>query len=147
MSVQPNLSEILDSPGFINIARAIRESTVRAQYRKNQKNDRRYMVRYGLGRDLVRQSQYPEEFVAALSDFLFAYNAENAQVLERYPKERYPDYKYRWDVQTSDIEDILRLIDKYKNANLIAKLLVAYGYASEYRAYQESQQETAEGVS
>src|SRR5690606_30301851 len=116
MSVQPNLSEILDSPGFINIARAIRESTVRAQYRKNQKNDRRYMVRYGLGRDLVRQSQYPEEFVAALSDFLFAYNAENAQVLERYPKERYPDYKYRWDVQTSDIEDILRLIDKYKNA-------------------------------
>lgn len=138
VSNQPNLSQILDSPGFINIARAIRESTVRAQYRKNQKNDKRYTVRYGLGRDLVRQSQYPDDFITALSEFLFAYNAENAQVLERYPKDRYPQYKYRWDVQTEDIKDILALIDEYNNSNLIAKLLVAYGYASEYRANQEA---------
>lgn len=145
VSNQPNLSEILDSPGFINIARAIRESTVQAQYWKNQKNDKRYTVRYGLGRDLVRQSQYPEEFVAALSEFLLAYNAENAQVLERYPKERYPQYRYyRWDIQTRDIQDLLVLIDKYRSSNLIAKLLVAYGYASEYRSRQEAEQIEAE---
>jgi DNA-dependent RNA polymerase auxiliary subunit epsilon len=144
LSNQPNLSKILDSPGFINIARAIRESTIRAQYRKNQKNDKRYTVRYGLGRDLVRQSQYSDEFITALSEFLFAYNAENAQVLERYPKERYPQYKYRWDVQTKDIKDILKLADEYKNPNLIAKLLVAYGYASEYRAHQEDNQESTD---
>ena len=137
LSNQPQLSKIVDSPGFINIARAIRESTVRAQYLKNQKNDKRYTIRYGLGRDLVRQSQYPKKFISDLSDFLFAYNAENAQVLERYPKERYPQYKHRWDVQTEDIKDILDLIDKYEDSNLIAKLLVAYGYASEYRARQE----------
>lgn len=142
MSNQPNLTEILDSPGFINIARAIRESTVRAQYRKNKKNDKRYTVRYGLGRDLVRQSQYPEDFVAALSEFILNYNAENAQVLERYPEERYPQYKHRWDVQTHDINDILALIDKY-GSNLIAKLLVAYGYAREYRAMTEKVEETA----
>lgn len=143
VSVQPNLSEILESPGFINIARAIRESTVRAQYRKNQKNDKRYAVRYGLGRDLVRKSQYREEFIAALSEFLLAYNAENAQVLERYPKEKYPQYKHRWDVQTSDIKDILTLMDKYpKHPDLVAKLLVAYGYASDYQTKTEDEEKS-----
>lgn len=140
VSEQPQLSKILESSGFVNIAYAIRQSTVVAQYRKKE-GDRRYDIRYGLGRDLVRQSQYPDEFVAALSEFLFAYNAENAQVLERYPKDKYPHYKYRWDVQTEDIKDILNLMDEYKNPNLIAKLLVAYGYASEYRSRQEDKNE------
>ncbi len=138
---QNNLRHILDLPGFINIARAIRESTVRAQYRKNKKNDKRYTVRYGLGRDLVRQSQYPAEFIAALSEFILHYNAENAQVLERYPEERYPQYKHRWDVQTRDVDEIVALIDNH-GSNLIAKLLVAYGYASEYRAIQENNQQS-----
>lgn len=125
VSVQPKLSEILESPGFLNIAYAIRQSTVTAQYRKKE-GDRRYDVRYGLGRDLVRQSQYPDEFVAALSDFLHKYNAENAQVMENRTG------PYRKSVQTSDIQDILRLIDAH-GSDLIAKLLVAYGYAREPR--------------
>lgn len=125
VSVQPKLSEILDSPGFVNIAYAIRQSTITAQYRKKE-GDRRYDVRYGLGRDLVRQSQYPDEFVAALSDFLHRYNAENAQVMETRSG------PYRRSVQTSDIQDILQLIDKH-SSDLIAKLLVAYGYARESR--------------
>ena len=143
MSNKPKLSEILDSPGFVNIARAIRDSTVRAQYWRNKKNDKRYTVRYGLGRDLVRQSQYPSDFVAALSEFILNYNAENAQVLERYPEERYPQYKnkYRWDVRTRDIDEILELIDKYGDSNLIAKLLVAYGYANDYQAKTENEEE------
>ena len=125
VSTHPQLSKILESPGFINIAYAIRQSTVVAQYRKAQ-GDRRYDVRYGLGRDLVRQSQYPDEFIAALSDFLHKYNAENAQVMETRPK------PYRTSVKTSDIQDILALIDEY-GPDLIAKLLVAYGYAREPR--------------
>jgi hypothetical protein len=125
VAVQPKLSEILESPGFVNIAYAIRQSTVVAQYRKAQ-NDRRYDVRYGLGRDLVRQSQYPDEFVAALSDFLHKYNAENAQVMENRSG------PYRKSVQTGDIQEILRLIDQH-GSDLIAKLLVAYGYAREPR--------------
>lgn len=134
VSVQPHLSEILQSPGFINIAYAIRQSTVIAQYRKKE-GDRRYDVRYGLGRDLVRQSQYPNEFVAALSDFLHKYNAENAQVMENRAG------PYRRSIQTSDIQDILQLIDKY-GSDLVAKLLVAYGYAREARP-QEEKQETS----
>ena len=132
VSTQPQLSKILESSGFINIAYAIRQSTVVAQYRKAQE-DRRYNVRYGLGRDLVRQSQYPDEFIAALSDFLHKYNAENAQVMETRPK------PYRKSVKTSDIQDILALIDEY-GSDLIAKLLVAYGYAREPR-HQEDRKE------
>ena len=121
MSNDPQLSPILESEGFRNIAYAIRQSTVTAQYRKTQ-GERRYDVRYGLGRDLVRQSQYPAEFVAALSDFLHKYNAENAQFMENRPG------PYRRSVKTSDIEEITRLIDEH-GSDLIAKLLVAFGYA------------------
>jgi len=125
VAVQPKLSDILDSPGFQNIAYAIRQSTIVAQYRKKE-GDRRYDIRYGLGRDLVRQSQYPDEFVAALSDFLHKYNAENAQVMENRSG------PYRKSVQTADIQEILRLIDQH-GSDLIAKLLVAYGYARDPR--------------
>ena len=121
MSNDPQLSPILESEGFRNIAYAIRQSTVTAQYRKKE-GDRRYDVRYGLGRDLVRQSQYPTDFMAALSDFLHKYNAENAQVMETRTG------PYRRSIQTSDIEEITRLIDKH-GSDVIAKLLVAFGYA------------------
>lgn len=126
VSTQSNLREILDNPGFRNIAYAIRQSTVTAQYRKSQ-NDRRYDVRYGLGRELIRRAQYPDEFIAALSDFLHNYNAENAQVMETRPG------PYRRSVQTTDIEQIVALIDKH-GSDLIAKLLVAFGYARVPRA-------------
>ena len=114
MSNETQLSPILESQGFQNIAYAIRQSTVTAQYRKAQ-GDRRYDVRYGLGRDLVRQSQYPTEFIAALSDFLHNYNAENAQVMENRPG------PYRRSIQTSDIEEITHLIDEY-GSDVVAKL-------------------------
>ncbi len=135
MSNNPQLSPILESEGFRNIAYAIRQSTVTAQYRKSQ-GDRRYDVRYGLGRDLVRQSQYPTDFIAALSDFLHNYNAENAQVMEKRPG------PYRRSVKTSDIEEITRLIDGY-GSDVIAKLLVAFGYARVPRQASE-ENETSE---
>lgn len=139
VSVEPELSKILDSPGFINIAYAIRQSTIVAQYRKKE-GDRRYDVRYGLGRDLVRRSQYPEEFVAALSDFLHQYNAENAQVMETRSG------PYRKSVQTGDIQNILDLIDRH-GSDLIAKLLVAYGYARDPRIQEaDPEEEPAEEI-
>ncbi len=121
VNVEPKLSQILETPGFQNIAYAIRQSTVLAQYRKQQ-GDRRYDVRYGLGLELARKANYPAEFIAALSDFLHKYNAENAQVMESRPG------PYRRSIQTSDIDDIVRLVDEY-GAPLVCNLLVAYGYA------------------
>jgi len=141
VNVEPKLSKILETPGFQNIAYAIRQSTVVAQYRKQQ-NDRRYDVRYGLGLELARKANYPAEFIAALSDFLHKYNAENAQVMENRPG------PYRRSIQTSDIDDIVALVDEY-GAPLICNLLVAYGYARSPRAPEpaESGAETEEQAS
>lgn len=126
---EPKYQDILDSPGFQNIAYAIRQSTVIAQWRKKE-GDRRYDVRYGLGQELSRKSQYKHEFIAALSDFLHKYNAENAQVMENRPG------PYRRSIRTDDIEEIVRLIDAH-GSDLVCKLLIAYGYAREPRLGQE----------
>jgi hypothetical protein len=121
VNVEPKLSKILEAPGFQNIAYAIRQSTVVAQYRKGQGN-RRYDVRYGLGTELARKANYADEFIAALSDFLHKYNAENAQVMETRPG------PCRRSIYTGDIDDIVALVDVH-GAPLICNLLVAYGYA------------------
>ncbi len=122
MGTEPKLQPILDTPGFQNIAYAIRQSTVVAQLRKKQ-NDRRYDVRYGLGQQLARKAHYAADFIAELSNFLHLYNAENAQVMER-PQSG----PYRRSVRVEDIQDIVRLIDEY-GSQTVAHLLVAYGYA------------------
>jgi hypothetical protein len=122
MNAEPHLTRILETPGFQNIAYAIRQATVTAQYRKKQ-GDRRYDVRYGLGQQLARKAAYSQEFIAELADFLAKYNAENAQVMENRPG------PYRKSVKTSDIDDIVALIDEFGDSRLICNLLVAYGYA------------------
>lgn len=121
MVSDPKLKPILDTPGFQNIAYAIRQSTVVAQFRKSQ-GDRRYDVRYGLGRQLARKAHYPEEFIAELSGFLQSYNAENAQVMENR------EGPYRRSIQVGDIDDMVRLIDQH-GSRVVCSLLIAYGYA------------------
>ncbi|MHB1296188.1 MAG: hypothetical protein ACYC4R_14480 [Anaerolineae bacterium] len=116
------LTPILETEGFRNIAYAIRQSTVTAQYLRNVKKDRRYDVRYGLGQELVRKAHYPKDFIAALGTFMHEYNAESAQVMENRPG------PYRRSLLTSDIEEIVRLIDAY-GSETVCSLLVAYGYA------------------
>lgn len=123
MSTEKRLTRILESQGFQNIAYAIRQSTVTAQYRKKQ-GDRKYDVRYGLGQELARKARYPESFIAALGDFLHKYNAENAQVMEARSG------PYRRSVKTTDIDEIAALIDEF-GSETVANLLIAYGYARE----------------
>lgn len=135
VNTEPKLSSILDTPGFQNIAYAIRQSTVLAQYYKKQ-GDRRYDVRYGLGGELARKANYAADFVAALGDFLQKYNAENAQVMENRPG------PYRRSIQTSDIDDIVALIDEH-GAPLVCSLLVAYGYARSPREIPSDAEGTA----
>jgi hypothetical protein len=135
----PHLSKILETPGFQNIAYAIRQATVTAQYRKQQ-GDRRYDVRYGLGQQLARKAAYPSEFIAELADFLGKYNAENAQVMENRPG------PYRRSIRTSDIDEIVALIDEFGDSRLICNLLVAYGYARVPRQ-DDSEEVTDENTS
>ncbi len=125
MSTERRLGSILESEGFQNIAYALRQSTVIAQYRKGQ-GVRKYDARYGLGQQLARKARYPEDFIAELSDFLHKYNAENAQVMETRSG------PYRRSVKTGDIDEIVRLIDEF-GSETVANLLIAYGYARESR--------------
>lgn len=146
------LSRIVQDEGFRNIARAIRQATITAQYRKANKERFlvRYDVRYGLGQQLARKAAYPNEFVAELTAFLHLYNAENSQMQEnlnsRY-QGKIPEgvrRQMRRSIKVSDIEAILSLIDEYQDSRLICNLLVAYGYARE--PYEKDDNEPASEV-
>lgn len=123
---EKRFAPILQSEGFKNFAYAIRHSTVIPQARKARGQEYLYEIRYGLGEELKRKATVKEEFIAALMNFAHNYNRENAQVLERRQQQM------RRDLRTSDIEDIVRLVDEY-GSEVVASLLVAYGYAREPR--------------
>lgn len=118
------LTPILETPGFRNIAEAIRRSTIIPQYRGRGESE--YDIRYGLGQELKRKALYNDEFIAALSEFIQSYNAENARVYEKTGKQ------YRKNILTTDLEDVVRLVDKY-GATTVGNLLIAFGYAREPR--------------
>jgi len=118
----PKLSPILQNPGFRNIADAIRRSTVIPQYIGRQQSQ--YDVRYGLGQELKRKAQYPDEFIKALTDFIHSYNEENARVYERTKGKGIR----RKSVTTTDIEQVVALVDEY-GSKTVANLLIAFGYA------------------
>jgi hypothetical protein len=123
------LKPILDTPGFQNIATAIRRSTVTPQYFKAKGQSRLYDIRYGLGTELLRQAAYPDRFSQALGEFMHAYNQENAQINERFKNK--PPVR-RANITTDDIDQVVTLIDEY-GAQTVGNLLVAYGYAREPR--------------
>ncbi len=125
------LSPILANEGFQAIATAIRRATVIAQFQAARESGYPYEVRYGLGQQLLRSAAYPEEFIAALSEFLQSYNAENARIAERIAKGSLKNTgrNRRAMVQTEHIKEIVRLVDQYESSELICKMLVAYGYA------------------
>ena len=136
---EKRFAPILESEGFRNFAYAIRHSTIIPQSRKARGLDTLYEIRYGLGAELKRKATVKEEFIAALMDFAQSYNRENAQILERTGKQM------RRDLRTSDIEDIVRLIDEY-GSEVVANLLVAYGYAREPREESEQVESEAQGA-
>jgi hypothetical protein len=128
-------SKIIEDEGFQAIAAAIRQATVIGQYWAARQTGYPYEVRYGLGQELLRAANYPEHFLAALSEFIQSYNAENARIDERIAKKSLPDVPgmRRASVRAEHINHVVRLIDEYGNSELICKMLVAYGYARDPR--------------
>lgn len=120
------LQPILETPGFRNIATAIRRSTVIPQYQKVI-GDTPYDVRYGLADELRRKARNNAEFMRELSEFMQKYNQENKRVFAR---EKRP---VRADITTQDIADIVHLVDEY-DAPTVANLLIAFGYARDPKA-------------
>ena len=131
MAHNPKLSAILQNPGFQRIAKAIRQSTVTPQYFKSKGDSGPYEVRYGLGAELMRQAAYPDKFAQALSKFLHIYSQETSQIEERYKGN--PPVR-RIKISTDDIDQVIALMDEYNDAETVASLLVAYGYAREGRS-------------
>lgn len=126
MSGNKSLLPVVQNEGFQNVAYAIRHSTIIPQSRKARGQDALYEVRYGLGAELKRKATVRDEFIVALSNFMQSYNQENAQKLENNRKQM------RRDLRTADIEEVVRLVDEY-GSEVVANLLVAYGYAREPR--------------
>ena len=127
------LAPILETPGFGNIAEAIRRSTIIPQYRGRSESE--YDIRYGLGQELKRKALYNDEFIVALGEFMQSYNAENARVYEKTGKQ------YRKNILTTDVEDIVRLVDRY-GATTVGSLLIAFGYAREPREEEAGNENT-----
>ena len=132
MANRKELRPIVENPGFQNMAYAIRHSTVIPQARKARGQPILYDIRYGLGAELKRKATVRDEFVAALMDFAQSYNQENAQTLE------HTGQQMRRDLRTSDIEAVVGLIDEY-GSEVVAHLLIAYGYAREPREEEEEE--------
>jgi hypothetical protein len=140
--VEKRLKPILESPGFRNVAAAIRRSTVIPQGFKARGQKGPYSIRYGLGADLLRRAAYPDQFIQTLSAFLHDYNRETVQIYERYGGN--PPVR-RAQVTTDDIEQLVELIDAH-DSETVANLLVAFGYARESRE-PESEDSQAEDTS
>ncbi len=156
------LTEITQNPGFRRIAYAIRRATVDAQYRSAQKGDRTYEIRYGLGQDLMRKVHHRNDFLAALNEFLFQYNAETAREDEKAARaianETHKSFHtltgddrrarhLRLMVDMKEIDEVMTLIDRSQSPELIGSLLVAYGYASDFPAKKEAETQDASLVS
>lgn len=130
------LLPIIETPGFQHIATAIRQATVLQQFYKTQRNDNTYDVRYGLADELLRHSRDSREFLRALSEFLADYSKENARVMERA---RGKGFRKRIPISTGDIAQITELVDTY-DAQTIASMLIAFGYARDPRADEPASQ-------
>jgi hypothetical protein len=128
----PGLTEIITNEGFQNIARAIRACTVNAQWHKRQLDTRRRTdplrvdIRYGLAQDWRRVVERRDEFVEKLADFVASYNAEAARRMEKGdPNETL--------ISASDLQEVVQLIDTTRKPELVGRLLIAFGYASDWR--------------
>lgn len=122
-----SLTEITEDPGFLRIAKAINSATVYAGkiITKNGQIDLDWERQYGLAQRLNSQSGSKKDFVIELTAFIASYENENLRIAEKIQKSgKVPRI---WTTK-DDIDRLIRLIDKF-GSNLVANLLIAYGYA------------------
>ncbi len=119
-----DLTQITTNKGFLRIAAAIRESTLRLQYKKGKRQPIDFDIRYGINQDLVRRSNHTDEFVEALSEFVASYNTETTRKYEVSEG----SIRRMW-VDDSDVAEVVRLLAEGFSSKTIARLLVAFGSA------------------
>lgn len=125
-----SITEITQNKGFQRIARAINSATVYAGKIKTKQGvvELDWQRTYGLAQRLGNHAGSKKDFIAELTAFLASYENENLRIQEQLQKEGKP-LRRVW-VTNEDLEDFLKLLDdKRFNCNLVANLLLAYGYA------------------
>lgn len=115
------LQEIIQNPGFQNVARAIRRATINAQMQKAITGKTPFEIHYGLAQDWKRKVKFKDQFIIELADFIQRYNNENARHMEQGKGGRAL-------VTTKDLNEVVDLIEKH-SSELVGMLLLAYGYA------------------
>jgi hypothetical protein len=134
-SMGGKFKEIVDDPGFRAVAGAIRRATVTEQYHKSQGNQV-FDIEYGLFQDFKRKARFPEQFIAALSEFVNTYDAQNArreEQLKGKPGRRRPR------LSVGELDRVVELIDRH-GSETVAMLLIAYGSARDPRAVDEAKE-------
>lgn len=111
----PEVKDIIESTGFQNIARAIRNTTIYAAGMKNSNRE----VRFGFAQKLKQRIKAGDrEFLAELSDFV---QQQNWEIVHRLKGKGF-------QISDSDLNDIVALTEKYR-AELVGMLLLAYGFS------------------
>lgn len=121
-----NITEITSNEGFLRIAKAIRESTVRLQYMS--KEQRKFNIRYGVAQSLQNKSKSHEDLAEFIGDFVTVYNAETARYKENHPNE--DPKSIRAMVKDVELQQMYEIIERHKTkSKVVGALLASYGFA------------------
>lgn len=124
--------EVLENPGFIAIADALRAATVSAQVAKRKGGDYRE-IQYGVLHELRRKiAAGREEFTQAISDFITTFNTESAR--------RYEQGKSGFRVSQDDFSRFVELLES-PNWETVGTLVCAMGTC---KLGKEDKEETPE---
>ena len=141
MAKEPKFEDIANVQGFRNIAAAIRHSTVIPQRRKAQGKETAYEPEYNLGMEFRRVAPFKDKFIATLGAFIQRYMAETLRRMENPRQAEFRGKLMRPKVAEQDLDELLPLVDEF-GSEVLCNLLLAYGYAWEYRAEEEDTSES-----
>lgn len=123
------MKEIVENAGFVNIANAIRNSTVSSfENVKSGWKGSGYETQFGMAQEWKQKIKGGKQaFIPALSDFVQKHNWEAVHKLKKSSP----------PISQEDLSGVLRLIDQY-GVELIGMILLAYGYARASRTETEN---------
>lgn len=123
-----NLTEIITNEGFLAVASAIRNSTIRLQVKSRfQEAHKRFDIKYGFAQELINKSKSKPDFIKFIGDFLAKYDSETAK-----HKEKNLNIIFRPNIRKDDKDSFFSMVEKYsKSINVIGALLASYGFALE----------------
>jgi hypothetical protein len=84
--------------------------------------------------DFKRKARFPDQFIAALSEFVNTYDVQNARREEHLRGKR---GRRRARLTVGDLDRVMELVDHY-GSETVAMLLIAYGSARDPRAADEA---------